>query len=337
MTPFNSLDTILPDSLYDRQKGGDPGVYVLIEISAIGKGSQRLPLRIAAARLEPTDLTKKGSFSSFSRPENLTLINWRKDQYAQSIRTSVLDAEPIVQVLEGLANWLTEDDMLFCWDDNTQSAYQKLREKYGKPTKDINTIREGLLMHLNDSHRKKGNPLKLCSSRGYEISGSCYDAENILKAVIFLARRANVKLEQIVKKGKEMTRDKQAAPASNEHLQLAYSQTSHRKTVHRSDCSIIQKIPVDKVAFFSDMRSAKLAGYHPCFYCSPIRKMFRKEEIKLMNYARPHNLIVSYHDDAVYVQSRFDFSEITDVEAHLHGQTGTHSRSFRHSITGKRT
>ena len=307
MTFFRLLATIHSESLHDRQKGGWTDMYVLMEISAIGKGSQRLPLRIAAARLEPSNLAKRGNFSSFVRPEYLTLINWRTDQYAQSIRASVLDAKPVAQVIEELMNWLAEDDILFCWDDNTLSTYQKLREKYGNPQKEINTIREGVLMHLKDGSRKKGNPLKLCSCRGYEISGSCYDAEKIIKAVIILARKANVNLEQIVKIKEKKTSDKQATKADNVRQPLIYSLSSHRKTVHRSDCFIIQKMVEDKIVYFSDMRNARLAGYHPCFYCSPIRKMYRKEENKLKNYARPHELVVEYHDDTVYVQSRFDF------------------------------
>ena len=291
-------------------------MQVLIEISALGGKSTPQVVYIAAVRFETKLLNRRSSFSSFVRPEDLTLVDWRSDEYLQSIQADVLDAKPLDLVFSKLIHWLSGDDEIFCWNDMTRIIFQKQCRNKGLPEYNIRTIREGVITHLNDDHRKKGNPIKLCSVRGYGISGSCYDAEKVLHAEILLVRMIGMDLEQIgcfvpVSDAKTRIRttdktdntDKIGIPVT---FPLVYSKTSHRKTVHRRGCACLRNITEEKKGFFTDMRSARLAGYHPCSCCSPIRKLFSAEKKKLLNYSRPHDLSITYYDDAVHIQSRFD-------------------------------
>lgn len=286
-------------------------MYVLLAMSAFRQGKQNILLRIAAARLEKDGLVKRDSFLSFVRPENLTLISWQKDSYAQSIRQNVLDAYPISRVMANLTLWLKEDDILFCWDDRTQRTIRKAFSKYGKHPKEIRTIRDGVLSKVNGDRYRDLNPITLCGAKGIEIEGSSRDAETLLKAVTALCRKAGGNLEKLAAIVKCPVPE---TPVEKDKLKpqspLVYSRTSHRKTVHRTGCSRLRRVPEEKLACFPDMLNARIAGYHPCSCCSPIRKMYRKEEPKLTNYAKPHELEVSYHEDVVYIQSRFDFWRI---------------------------
>ena len=286
-------------------------MHVLMEISAYGSWKNQLILRMAAARVEPVNLNRIDTFSTFVRPENLTLVDWRADEFLQSIRATVMDAMPLEHAFTDLVHWLSDDDVIFCWDDRTNNTFQTLCQMFGFQGREIHRIRDGVLSRLNDKHRKKGNPIKLCSVRGYGISGSCYDAEKVVDAEIILAQNVGDGLErlsQVVLKNEAPPPEKKVLEDSS--MPLVYSKTSHRKTIHCIGCGRMLRVTAEKKAFFPDMRSARQAGYHPCSCCSPVRKFYRKDETKLMNYSRPHGISISYHDDAVHVQSRFDFWRI---------------------------
>ena len=286
-------------------------MYVLLAMSAIRQGKQNILLRIAAARLEKEGLVKRDSFLSFVRPENLTLISWQKDTYAQSIRQNVLDAYPISRVMANFALWLREDDTLFCWDDRTQRTFWKIFRKYVKHPKEIRTIRDGILSKVNGDRYRDMNPITLCGAKGIEIAGSCRDAETLLKAVTALCRKAGGNLEKLAAIEKCVVPETAVEEVKlKPQPLLVYSKTSHRKTVHRPGCSRLRRVAGEKLACFPDMLNARSAGYHPCSCCSPIRKMYRKEEPKLISYAKPHELAINYHEDVVYIQSRFDFWRI---------------------------
>lgn len=283
-------------------------MQVLIEISALGKSRNCLILCVAAVRIDEENLTKCGSFSSFVRPDDLTLVNWKEDAFLQSIRTNLMDARPIDQVFTELLHWLSHEDFIYCWDYKMAGMIQRLCERCNSKKLEVHTIRNGVLACLNDNHRKKGNPIKLCSARGYNISSSFYDAEKVLKAELILIRKCGMtpaQLSHLSFVNKESD-NKNIPDISESSFPLEYSLSSHRKIVHRLGCCKLIQTPEGKKASFQDMRSAVLAGFHSCYFCSPVRKIYKEERTKLLHYSRPHGITVYYHDDAVHIQSRFD-------------------------------
>lgn len=245
------------------------------------------------------------------RPEDLTLVNWRAEEYLRNIRPSLMDAKPVAQVFEELNQWLPEDGRFYCWDDSTRSIFQRICREYGSIEREVKTLRDGILSRLGDKQRKKGNPIRLCTARELCSPGSCYDAEKVLSAVIKLVKKTGADPKILAHAGQ---REKEAAQEETRTdtaaFPLVYSRTSHRKTVHRTGCGRLRRVDEDRKRYFQDMRSARLAGFHPCSCCSPVRKLYRGSETALLNYCRLHGLSIHYFDDAVHVTSRLDLWRI---------------------------
>lgn len=315
-------------------------MYVILEIAITGGDKQAMVLSIAGHRLEPIQLATKSKFFSYVRPQNSTMVDW-KNRELRNIRPTLLDGEPLETIFPAFAEWLQEDDIIYCWDEKAQSMFRKLYDNSfpGMNRPEVHCIREVVLAQMQDGRKKKGNPVKLCVARGYLVSGQYYDADDVVRAIVLLVKNFNIDLKEAqIPAVREYKADTQqnvkqdnsenVMVKSEQTFPLAYSRTSHRKTVHRLYCAWLNHIPEEKRRFFDNIWTARNAGYHPCSCCSQIRKIYRNSESKLINYCQANSLIVQYHDDTVFIHSKYDFWRIIYHDAEncvklLHKNTRT--------------
>ena len=272
-------------------------MYVLIEISAYGTGKNPMILQIAATRLDTEKLVRKQTFSAYVRPDDMTLVNWSEEEYLQNIKPFLMDAAPIDQVFKKLHQWITEADYLYCWDETTRSIYRRISKRLGYSAQKIKTIRKGVLTCLNDQHIKNGNPIRLCSVRGYGVSGSSYNAKKVLNAMFLLIRK---------------TGKTPGALARMSYIPKRTTQNegNHGTASRAPERSRLQNAEESQETFLFDTHSSKLPGLFPCSCCSPILEIYRENETELSDYCRQHAITIIYHNDALYIHSRYDFWRI---------------------------
>lgn len=82
-----------------------------------------------------------------------------------------------------------------------------------------------------------------------------------------------------------------------------YSKTSKNKIIHTDACRYRHAISQNHMGSFEILAEAHEAGYRLCKACSPLVKMFRDEEEKLMVLCREKGLAISLRRNFITISS----------------------------------
>ena len=88
---------------------------------------------------------------------------------------------------------------------------------------------------------------------------------------------------------------------------LLYSTRSSRKIIHFQECGIIHRTPRASVRTFATLDSAWKNGYCLCKACSPLAKLYQREEAAIRDFCLTHSMKVSLETDCIHVISQYDF------------------------------
>lgn len=85
-----------------------------------------------------------------------------------------------------------------------------------------------------------------------------------------------------------------------------YSEKTHRKIVHFSQCKVLKKIPEERLLCFQDLKQAKEHGYRLCKCCPSLAREYRKDQAEIDSYCRKAGFMFKLQDDVIHIISKHD-------------------------------
>ena len=91
---------------------------------------------------------------------------------------------------------------------------------------------------------------------------------------------------------------------------LLYSTMSSHKIVHFPECSNLKRVPIQNIRSFNTIEEAWNHGYCLCQNCSPLKRMYLREENELQQFCCANSMNMALKQNGIHVISKIDFWRI---------------------------
>ena len=81
------------------------------------------------------------------------------------------------------------------------------------------------------------------------------------------------------------------------------SKTSGKKIYHTSFCNYVKRIKPDNCLEYENVKILREKGYRACNCCSPMGRRFRTEKVRLLKFAKEHQMKIWFYDNTVYMET----------------------------------
>lgn len=257
-------------------------MFVLTDIewmtNAVGHFS---PTQLAAIRVD-AEWNEVDRFNSFIRPRDSEFHDWKHVAYTGGSATEFMYARNAYNVFDDFLAWLSEDDVILWWYEESDMVFKKLhslilKTKFAYKTISIN---EYVYTFLHGEPNSRGNAYRIAEAREIDTNPglkhyAINDAEVMCKLMKKIAYPQDDLLKPVVKPEAEWKPTKQS-------MDLPYQYDPSSNTVHIKDCPVLLDGEIVTQGF-ETWKTPLKKGFKPCECCKEeYQKAFRERNIDIL-------------------------------------------------------
>lgn len=216
------------------------------------------------------------SFDSFIRPRDEEFHDWNHVAYTGGKATDFLYARKAYNVLVTFSDWLSDEDVILWWYDESEELYKKLMKIIAKidvPQKMV-SINEYVYEHLAGQPNARGNSYRIAEGRGIAVNNelkhnAANDAEVMRELMFTMSYPQEKLLEPLVK-------TEPTIKALSIGVDMDYQYIPENNTIHKKDCKLYTDNPMISKGY-PNLKTAIRKGYFICECCKEDYKIALRE------------------------------------------------------------
>ena len=239
------------------------------------------PTQLAAIKVDE-NWNEIERFNSFIRPRDSEFHDWNHVSYTGGTATEFLHARNAHNVLQSFIEWLTEDDVVLWWYEESDAIFKKLmhlilKSKFQNKTI---TISEYVYAFLHGEKYSRGNAYRIAEARDIDTNPalkhcSINDASVIQKLMMTIAYPQAELLNPLERTEKELK-------PSEHSLNLPYQYDPATNMIHFKDCPILLAREAVTQGF-ETWKTPLKKKFKPCDCCKEeYKKAFRERNMDIL-------------------------------------------------------
>jgi len=254
-------------------------VFVLTDIEWMTNTAGHFsPTQLAAIKVD-AEWNEVNRFESFIRPRDSEFHDWKHVAYTGGTATEFLHARNAHNVLQSFLDWLTKDDIILWWYNESDIVLKKLVSLIFKtklPNRTV-AINEYVYSFLAGQQNSRGNAYKIAQARDIETNvDQMHYAMNDAIVMQKLMKKLGYPQSDLLK---PVVREKKEWYPSAQSKELPYQYDPKTNTVHYKDCpELLISGAITKG--YETWKTPLKKGYKPCDCCKEeYQKAFRERNL----------------------------------------------------------
>jgi len=262
-------------------------VFVLADVEWIKVNDKKaFPTQLSAIKVDES-WNIIDSFSSYINLENYGIRSCNHLAYTGASKEEIKTANNVVDVLEKIQNWLSDEDVLVWWYKDSYEYFNHWNRKFLKKKK-LNRsiyISKYVCSLMELSENEKTNSYAVAERLGIDTNPELkHCSENDVRVMRELLQKAKCPQDNLVETHEKNVKEEKIR--SFEHLPYRYIRSTN--TIHNKDCP--QIFGFEEVEGKSSMQKAVAKKYIPCDCCKKEFRVAAREIIqnKIMAKGSPY-------------------------------------------------
>lgn len=251
------------------------------------------PTQLAAVKVD-NNWNEAAHFNSLIRPRDGEFHNWEHISYTGGLAFEFLHAKSAHNVLDAFIKWLSEDDIILWWHEESNAVFKKLVKLILKTDFQNKTIsiQKYVSTFLYGKELTRINAYKIAEAQNIDINSELkHCSANDVNVIQKLLSAIEYPQENLLNPPK-------ITVPSELTSHLPYQYVSETNTVHLRECPILSESKSETHGFSTLSKPLK-RGYIPCECCKEEYKKARMEKNKKIIEQSQYNYIYS-PDSAVF-------------------------------------
>lgn len=257
-------------------------MFVLTDIEWLTNAAGHFsPTQLAAIKVDE-EWNEIDRFDAFIRPRDSEFHDWKHVAYTGGTASEFLHARNAHNVLQSFMEWLSDDDTILWWYEESDAVFKKLVSLILK-TKITNktvTINEYVYAYLHGEKHSRGNAYKIAEARDVDTNPSLKHC-SINDAIVMqkLMQRIGYPQADLMK---PVVRPEKEMKPSKQSLDLPYQYDPATNTIHIKECPTLQSGEI-LTQGFETWKTPLKKSFKPCECCKEeYQRAFRERNMDIL-------------------------------------------------------
>lgn len=239
------------------------------------------PTQLAAIRVDES-WNEIDRFESFIRPRDSEFHDWKHVSYTGGTATEFLHARNAHNVLQSFMEWLSDDDIILWWYDESDAIFRKLISLIFKTKLNNKTVavNEYVYSFLHGEKNSRGNAYRIAEAREIDTNSKLKHC-SINDAIVMQKLMQKIEYPQ-ADLLKPLVRPEKEMKPSKHSLDLPYQYDPSTNTIHIKECPTLQSGEIVTQGF-ETWKTPLKKGFKPCECCKEeYQRAFRERNMDIL-------------------------------------------------------
>lgn len=257
-------------------------MFVITDIEWITNADGHFsPTQLAGIKVDE-NWNEADRFSAFIRPRDSEFYDWKHVAYTGGKVSDFLHARNAHNVLDDFCQWLSQDDIILWWHQESEAVFKKLVKLIlkTKPDNRMVNINKYVYAFLSGQSDAKGSAYKIAQARDIETNQELeHHSINDANVIRKLMQRLDYPQGDLLKPIASVQKNINPSKKSKE---LPYQYDVSTNTIHLKDCPKLLASDIVTQGFEA-LKTPLRKGFKPCDCCrDEYKKAFRERNIDIL-------------------------------------------------------